>query len=393
MGITDDPVRARSVEIMSTGNLTTTDFYKSPYGGLSFLSYERMNDIFNLSRQLVATNRLEVLLESIAQHATDILQVKFSRIITLEPEGNLVNQAIYANRTIPHKAQEKLRHLSSTVKEYRQAITGRGPVLLRRDDPSLSFWSLQELGFGIVDCLCMIPLRVDMDVLGLLVLGDSAKPGAEIFSDERLRLATLIADQAASAVYRVRLTNRLKESQLETVLALTKTLEARDLYTGGHSERMTELAERTAAKLNCTPDELEAIRWAANLHDIGKVGIPDEVLHKKSSLTADEWALVKNHPQKGAEIILMVSNLEHVAILVLAHHEKFDGSGYPYGLQKQRIPLGARIIAVVDSYSAMVDGRVYQAAKTHEEALEELRRCSGAHFDPVVVEAFISIFP
>jgi HD-GYP domain-containing protein (c-di-GMP phosphodiesterase class II) len=288
--------------------------------------------------------------------------------------------------------QEKLRFSAYDLHEYRRAISSRGPVILRRDDPSIPFRTRQELGLGFIDSLCLVPLRVDGEGLGVLVLGDSWKTGPEHCEDERLSLATLIADQAASAVYRVRLSNRLKESQLETVLALAKTIEARDNYTGGHSDRMTEFAVQTAARLNCSYEEIQSIRWASLLHDIGKISIPDEILHKPGPLNVDEWELVKSHPLKGAEIVLMASNLEHVAVLVLAHHEKFDGSGYPYKLEQQRIPIGARILAVVDAYSAMTDGRVYRKPITHVEAIEELRRCSGSHFDPVVVDAFISLF-
>jgi putative nucleotidyltransferase with HDIG domain len=265
-------------------------------------------------------------------------------------------------------------------------------VILRRDDPSIPFRTRQELGLGFIDSLCLVPLRVDGEGLGVLVLGDSWKTGPEHCEDERLSLATLIADQAASAIYRVRLTDRLKENQLETVLALAKTIEARDNYTGGHSDRMTELAVMTATHLNCSYDEVQSIRWATLLHDIGKISIPDEILHKPAGLSPIEWDMVKSHPQKGAEIVLMVSNLEHIAVLILAHHEKFDGSGYPYRLSEQRIPLGARILSVVDAYSAMTDGRVYRQAISHEDALIELRRCAGTHFDPLVVDAFIQLF-
>jgi len=377
---------------MATGNMATATILNKNHPATGPLSRDRMNDIFNLSRQLIATNRLDVLLDSIARHATDILQVKFCRIITLEPDGRLVNQAICLSRTLPQEAQERIRQLSPSLKEYRLAISNRGPVLFSRQDPSLTHKVMQDLGLGVIDSLCLVPLQVEAESLGLLALGDGWRMNHEPFEEERLRLANLIADQAASAIYRVRLSNRLKENQLETVLALAKTLEARDLYTGGHSDRMTSLAEQTAAHLNCPFDEIQSIRWASLLHDIGKVGIPDEILRKPASLSKEEWELVKGHPQKGAEIVLMVSNLEHVAVLILAHHEKFDGSGYPFGLQKQRIPLGARIISVVDAYSAMIDGRIYRPPISHAEALAEIQRCAGTHFDPQVVEAFLRIF-
>jgi HD-GYP domain-containing protein (c-di-GMP phosphodiesterase class II) len=377
---------------MTTGNFPVTEIWKRAIPGTGLFSRDRMNNIFNLSRQLVATNRLDVLLDSISRHATEILQVKFSRIITLEGDGSLMSQALHFNHALPRRAAERLRELTPDHAAYRQALLARGPILVGRDDDTITDQERKELGLEVVNSLCLIPLRVDSEPLGVLILGDGWKSNPGPFEEERLRLATLIGDQAASAVYRVRLSTRLKESQLETVLALAKTIEARDNYTGGHSDRMTEFAVQTAARLNCPYDEIQAIRWASLLHDIGKISIPDEILHKPGPLNVDEWEMVKSHPLKGAEIVLMASNLEHVAVLVLAHHEKYDGSGYPYKLEQQRIPIGARILAVVDAYSAMTDGRVYRKPITHVEAIEELRRCSGSHFDPVVVDAFISLF-
>ena len=351
-----------------------------------------INNIFNLSRQLVATNRLDVLLESIARHATEILQVRFSRIITMEPDGSLAIQAFYIDPALPIKSQEKLRSLPSTPKIYRQAITAKEPLLVRRDDSLPIYWSRQELGLDVVDSLCLLPMRVETEAIGVLVLGDRWTFNHDPFEESRMRLATLIAEQAAGAIYRVRLTNRLKENQLETVLALAKTLEKRDGETGEHCDHMAELAEMTAMRMHCTYEEIQAIRWAAQLHDIGKIAWPDAILHKPGPLTEDEWSKVREHPQKGAEIVLMVSNLEHVAFIILAHHEYYDGSGYPHGLQKTRIPLGARIITVVDAYVTMINGRVYQPPVSHPDALVEIHRCSGTRFDPMVVDAFSELF-
>jgi putative nucleotidyltransferase with HDIG domain len=351
-----------------------------------------INNIFNLSRQLVATNQLDVLLDSIARHATEILQVKFSRIITLEPDGSLAIQSFYIDPSLPVKSQDKLRSLPATPKIYRQALSVKSPLLVRRDDSLPIYWSRQELGFDVVDCLALVPMRIETKPLGVLVLGDRWTYNHDPFEENRMRLALLIAEQAASAIYRVRLSRQLRENQESIILALAKTLENRHGETEVHCERMADLAAMIAVRMHCSPEEIEAIHWAAILHDIGKIAWPDRILTGTEQLSDEDWVIVKQHPKKGAEIVLMASNLEHVAFIILSHHEYFDGSGYPNGLKKHRIPLGARILTVADAYVTMIYGRPFQEAITHTEAMAEIRRCAGTRFDPEVVEAFTSIY-
>jgi putative nucleotidyltransferase with HDIG domain len=176
------------------------------------------------------------------------------------------------------------------------------------------------------------------------------------------------------------------------VMALAKTLETRDCSIGGHCERIASLAEQLAIGLKCDEEEIKLIRSAALLHDIGKIGIPENILQKPDRLTKDEWSLIRRHSDLGAEIVNQASDLARVAELIKAHHERFDGSGYPRGIRGDAIPLGARILAVVDAYGAITDGRVYRAARSHEEALQEIQKCSGTDFDPRVVDTFLAIF-
>ena len=365
--------------------------------GISPISIEKPlppSGIFDLSRQLVATNALEVLLDSTVRQAVSILGVKFSLILTLEPDGRFSCQASHSSDPLDRAYWKERWALSRSQAVYHRVILNDQPVIVGRGSGHTGELRGSSRGFvrlGESELLYLVPLRVDEEALGLLVLGDEEGGAAQAMLQEKLRLAVLIAEQAASAIYRARLSYRLEESQLQTVLALAKVMESRDSYVAGHSRKVTEIAVRLARKLNCSPAEVQTIRWAGLLHDIGKVGIPDGILNKRDKLSAEEWKVIRDHPRAGAEIVRMASNLDYVAALIQSHHEAYDGSGYPYGLQREMIPFGARILSVADAFSAMTDDRPYRASCPVEYAMAELQRCAGKQFDPHVVEAFIAL--
>ncbi|HVN56372.1 MAG TPA: HD domain-containing phosphohydrolase [Anaerolineaceae bacterium] len=201
----------------------------------------------------------------------------------------------------------------------------------------------------------------------------------------------LYSRQAAAALENTRLYEELEETYFQTVLTLAKAIDARDSYTADHSRRLADWAEATAVKLNCSDDEVQVIRWAALLHDIGKIGVPDSILRKAGPLTEDEWEVMRRHPIVGADIIAPVKKLEPVTEIIRHHQEKFDGTGYPDGLIGEEIPLASRILTVVDAYGAMTDDRVFRKALSKEEAAAELLRCSGTHFDQAVVNVFFQL--
>ena len=178
-----------------------------------------------------------------------------------------------------------------------------------------------------------------------------------------------------------------KAARYRAAASLAQAVDARDTYTGDHSDRVGDLAARVAKRVGLNPEQVELIRLAGQLHDLGKLAIPEELLRKPGALTDSERLVLERHPQIGFRMLDSLG-VDPVAELVLHHHERWDGAGYPDGLAGERIPLGARIIFVADAYDAMVSDRVYRAARSTDSAIAELRRCAGTQFDPAIVSAF-----
>jgi len=188
-----------------------------------------------------------------------------------------------------------------------------------------------------------------------------------------------------------KMVNRVDQTLLESIYAFAKTIEAKDNYTSEHAESMIAIVTEIGKRLNLATDTIENLKHAAVLHDLGKVGIPDSILHKRKRLTKKEYEIIKTHPQIGSEIIRPVHFLKDLAPIILYHHERFDGSGYSEGLKGKEIPLGARIIAVADAYQALISDRPYRKAHSEKEALKIIKEGSGSQFDPEIVDSFMVI--
>lgn len=221
----------------------------------------------------------------------------------------------------------------------------------------------------------------------LIGLADRALYVAKRLGRNQVRAASEAAVLAVADDSAARQT-REDVALLGTVGALAALVDARDHYTGDHSESVSWLAREIATALGLGASEVRMLTLAARLHDIGKVVIPDAVLLKPGRLTDEEWRIVRTHVAVGAEVIRHVPGLVSLSPIIEAHHERWDGSGYPHGLKGEAIPLGARIVAVADSYHAMTSDRPYRSAASIPEALDELRRCAGSQFDPQIVAVF-----
>lgn len=182
-----------------------------------------------------------------------------------------------------------------------------------------------------------------------------------------------------------------RTAQAATMRAFIQVIETKDLYTRGHSERVSKGVSMLGKHLQLPADRLHALEHAGLLHDVGKVGVPTSVIRKPGKLDDDEWAAIRLHPARGVELIGDIPFLEEVKSAVLHHHEKFDGSGYPAGLSGRRIPYFARMIGIVDAFDCLTTNRAYRRAKTVEETLEILVADRNTHFDPTLVDAFVAV--
>ena len=234
-----------------------------------------------------------------------------------------------------------------------------------------------------------IPLNTKGELVGFIVVGPKRSTQAYTHDDE-VTLSTL-ANQTAVIIENARLYENLEDTFVQTVVTLANAIDMRDTYTSSHSQRIAEWAAETAHLLGCTAQDVQAVYWGGLLHDIGKIGVPDSILRKPGKLDESEWEIIRGHTIHGARLIAPIKKLADVAPIIECSHERYDGSGYPYGLKGDDIPLGARIIGVVDSYSAMRDERPYKRPVSHEEAIEELKRNAGILFDPQVVIVFLYV--
>jgi putative nucleotidyltransferase with HDIG domain len=211
------------------------------------------------------------------------------------------------------------------------------------------------------------------------------------FTPEKVKLCKAMASGAAIAIENVLLFEEREHAHLATLSALASALDARERETHAHSARVQAYTLTLARVMKVPEGERKAMGAGALLHDVGKIGIQDAILLKPGALTDEEWAVMRRHPLIGAEILKRLTHLEGAREIVVAHQERWDGSGYPAGLKATAIPLCARIFAVADAFDAMTSDRPYRKNMTYADAQKEIARCAGTQFDPVVVEAFLAI--
>lgn len=267
-------------------------------------------------------------------------------------------------------------------------IENREPILIRKIDENREFSRMSPIGFARETILCA-PLFVHDEVFGTLTIAN--RPDGSIFNDEDLELLSTIAAQASVAIKNAQLYEDQQSTYLNTVHALVSAIEASDPYTRGHSERVTRYSLAVARNLYLPETASKDLEQAAILHDIGKIGIDDSLLHKVGELSLNDIDRLRQHPMIGMRILEPIKFMSRVREIIGQHHERFDGQGYPLGLSGEKLLLEARILAVADSYDAMTSDRPYRKALSKDVALKELEQHIGTQFDPRVATAFIEM--
>jgi len=247
----------------------------------------------------------------------------------------------------------------------------------------------ERTDFKTRNIIC-VPVKVKEKIIGVLEAINKQERGG--FNKEDLSLLISLADQVAIAMDNSRLYQELEEMFFQTTDSFADAIEKRDPYTGGHTQRVTQYCLAIAKYFQLKPLEKKWLKITSVLHDIGKVGIEDQILKKPEQLTPEEFEMIKRHCNIGVEIIEHVRQLRESIPGVKYHHEQLDGKGYPSGLKGDEIPILAKIVAVADTFDAMTTDRPYRKAMEKEAAIKELERCSGTQLDEKVVEAFIQAY-
>jgi putative nucleotidyltransferase with HDIG domain len=337
---------------------------------------------------------LDQILETVAHQITASLVATFCRISLLDEAGESL--VIHAGSPIrDRKAEDGFGRQCplDIIPWHRQVIETGQSVVLRQDVPELAL-SDEECKMALteeVKSAALIPLIVGGRVLGVISLGEERCWERSPFTQEKMELCQSIATQAAVAIENARLYEELQQSFIQTIATLAAAVEAKDPYTGGHSQGTMELAAAIAQDVGLDDEEVELLRYACLLHDVGKIGISEQILGKPGPLDEKEWEIIRRHPALGASIVKRAALLQKLVPIILHHHEHYDGHGYPEGLRGEDIPLKARILAVADAYQAMTSDRAYRPAMTVEQALTTLQQGADEQWDGKLVDVLYRI--
>jgi HD-GYP domain-containing protein (c-di-GMP phosphodiesterase class II) len=338
--------------------------------------------LYEMSRSLGSTLDQERLLNSVLESALQIFDVEIGYVTMVNRETGVLELCAWTGTDLSRADEGMVRNSMS------EWVIREGRPLIFNPQSDGDGESRSDGVAGALAALC-VPLPSPEGTIGSITVG-SRDPDKRFTSDD-VRLLATIANHVTMAVGNIGLFSSVQEAYLATVRALAAAVDAKDPYTRGHSDGVAEYAISIGQAMNFAPEQMVALEMAAYLHDIGKIGISEDILLKPGKLTDVEMGQMRHHPLIGASILKPVAFPWPIAPIVRHHHEHYDGQGYPAGLRTEEIPVLARVLTVADSFEAMVADRPYRRGRSQQEAILELRRCSGTQFDPRIVDAFIEV--
>lgn len=351
-------------------------------------SDERLKEVLRVSKDINSSLRIDDVLDSIMARVTEILDAEASSVMLMdEKAGGLVFRLAQgeASDSIKTIVVPLGKGIAGTV-----AVTRSSEILNDvRSDPRHFRKADDTTGFVTRNMIC-VPLMNRNELVGVVQVLNK-RDGVD-FSQDDLKILESVADQAAIALENARLYEMLEKTLHNTALAMVNAMEAKDEYTQGHSARVAAYCMEIARELGIPEMDRRELFLAAILHDVGKIGICDQILTKPSALTDDEYATVKLHAALGGRIVSPVGLDGSVVDGLTQHHERMDGRGYPRGLVGEEVSLFARIIALADTYDAMTSDRPYRKGLPDEKALAVFAEEAGTAFDPMVVDAFTAAY-
>lgn len=347
----------------------------------------RLSTLNRLGIAFNSTMDLDNLFELLIGKSLETLQAKIGYILLLDRDAWLLK--IGSAIGLPAHIDQEMRIPLQSGGVSHWVIEHRQPLLIADIKEAQRFNKVSPLGFDRESIICA-PLIIKDEIIGTITIAN--KKDKSGFSPDDLELLSTIAAQASIAIKNARLYEEQQVTYLNTVQALVSAIEASDAYTRGHSERVTRYSLAAARQMNLSANGLKRLEQAAILHDIGKIGIDIGLLHKEEKLSNSDIDVLRQHPLIGVRILEPIHFLKNVRTIIEQHHERFDGTGYPYGLKGDELLLEARILAVADTYDAMTSDRPYRKALSHGIAIHEIAEQAGTQFDPQVAEAFIAMF-
>lgn len=346
---------------------------------------EEFSALYEVGKSITSTLHLDEVLALITKKAATIMNVSACSLRLLDKSGcELLLRSSYDfdNKGF-YRVKRSLKVGESIA--GRVVKSGKPYIIndLRKDkNYKYPYYAMQKGHRSLIT----VPLVQKDKIIGVLSIYNT-KVGQ--YTQEDVKLLSMFASQAAIAIENARLFEQAESGYLNTIRTLSNIIDAKDSQTFGHSERVMEHCMGIAQELKLSDHEKDVLKYAGLLHDIGKIGIDVGILRKPSKLSRDEWKVMAMHPVVGSGIVEQIGFLDDLAPIILHHHERYDGKGYPSKLKKGRIPLAARILAVVDAYESMVSDRPYRKALSTKKIRQELLECAGTQFDPDIVKIFL----